>query len=132
MSQENVEIMARGLDAFNRHDVEELVAMSAPEVELVTLRAAVEGTSYRGPDAWATAFRDFDESWEELRTEVERVHSGGNWVLVLAILHGRGLQSGADVAVRLATLTHFRDGLITSFRVYADRDEALRVVGLGE
>jgi hypothetical protein len=48
MSQ-NVEISRQGVEAFNRRDVEALEALSAADAKLVPLRAALEGTAYRGP-----------------------------------------------------------------------------------
>ena len=129
MSQENVQRTRRALQAFNRHDVEALVGLSSPDTELVTLRAAMEGTSYRGPDAWLAAFRDFDESWEDLHYDVEEFREGGDSVLALGTLHGRGRGSGIEVQMSLAYLVRFENGTIRSFRTYNDRSEALEAAG---
>jgi ketosteroid isomerase-like protein len=132
MSEENVEIMRKSLEAFNRHDVEALMEFCSPDVELVTLRAAIEGTAYRGPDAWLTAFRDFDESWEDLHYELEEFRTGRDSVLALGTLRGSGRGSGVGVEVDLACLVRFENGLIRSFRSYGDRAEALEAAGLTE
>jgi ketosteroid isomerase-like protein len=130
MSRENIETMRRALEAFNRHDVEVLTVLSSPDVELVTLRAAMEGTSYRGPDAFPNAFRDFDESWEDLHYDLEEFREGSDSVLALGTLRGRGRGSGVQVEMSLAYLVHFEHGLIRSFRTYSDRAEALEAAGL--
>jgi ketosteroid isomerase-like protein len=132
MSRENIERMRESLRAFNRHDVEALVDLCSPDVELVTLRAAMEGTSYRGPDAWRAAFKDFDESWEGLHYELEEFRAGGDTVLALGTLRGRGRGSGVEVQMGLAYLVHFEQGLIRSFRTYGDRAKALEAAGLSE
>jgi hypothetical protein len=46
MSQENVEIVRRAMDAFNAHDTDRLVSLVDPEIEF---RSAVERKVYRGP-----------------------------------------------------------------------------------
>jgi ketosteroid isomerase-like protein len=130
MSRENIEIMRQSLDAFNRHDVKALAELCSPNAELVTLRAAMEGTSYRGPDAWLTAFRDFDESWEDLHFDVEEFREGRDSVLGLGVLRGRGRGSGVEVEMSLAYLVRFENGLIRSFRTYSDRAEALEAAEL--
>jgi ketosteroid isomerase-like protein len=132
MSQGNVEIMRRGLDAFNRHDVDTLVALSCKDIELVTLRSAMEGTVYRGPDAFVRAFRDFDESWEDLRYEIADMRDGEDWVLGFGMLRGRGRGSGVEVEARLAWLVRVRDGKIESLRTYFDTAQALEAAGLSE
>jgi len=132
MSQENVEIVRRAADAFNRRDAEAFGALLAPDVEIVPLRAALEGTVYRGPDAAAEFFTDSDESWENLRVELEETRDGGDWLLGFGRLWGRGRGSGADVEIPLAWVVRFRDGEITSFRTYTDAGEALAAAGLAE
>jgi hypothetical protein len=54
MSQERrVETMRAAMAAFNRRDGEALGAVLAEDAEIVPVRAAVDGTVYRGPDAGA-------------------------------------------------------------------------------
>jgi hypothetical protein len=44
----------------------------AEDAEIVPVRAAVDGTVYRGPDAGAQYCAAVEESWENLRWEIER------------------------------------------------------------
>ena len=53
MSQENVELARRMIAWFNARDAEAAQAHSTDDVEIVPLRAAMEGTVYRGPEAFA-------------------------------------------------------------------------------
>ena len=73
-----------------------------------------------------------EESWENLRWEVEEIRDGGSWVLALGRIRGRGRGSGALFDAKGAWLARFRDGSVASFRTYPDRDEALKAVGLRE
>jgi ketosteroid isomerase-like protein len=131
MPRGNVELMKEGIEAFNGHDPETLDAMCHPEVELVTLRGALEGTVYRGPGAFTDAFREFDESWEGLRYDVDEVRESGDVVVTLGVLRGTGLGSGVEVASPSAIVVRYEDGLIRSFRTYADRSAVLEAAGVG-
>ena len=53
MSQANVETMRAAIEAFNRRDGEGFGAVLANDAEIVPVRATLEGTVYRGPDAAA-------------------------------------------------------------------------------
>ena len=90
MSEENVERMRAALDAVNLRDVEALTALLAKDAEIVPMRAALEGTVFRGPDAVAQWYAALDESWEEMEGKIESVRDLGDRVLVLGRLQGRG------------------------------------------
>jgi ketosteroid isomerase-like protein len=51
MSQENVELLHRAYDAFNRRDLDALLALCDPDVEFISYTMQVErGDPYRGHD----------------------------------------------------------------------------------
>jgi ketosteroid isomerase-like protein len=130
MSQENVETMRAAIEAFNRRDGEGFGAVLANDAEIVPVRAALEGTVYRGPSAATEYCAAVEESWENLTWEVEEIRDGESWVLALGHIRGRGRGSGATIDARGAWLARFRDGSVTHFRTYPDRIEALQAVGL--
>jgi ketosteroid isomerase-like protein len=132
MSQEDVEVVRQAVEAFNRHDAEAMQAFCMPEVEIVPLRAAVDGTVYRGPDAVARFAADTDESWENARLDIEEVREVGESLLVSARLRGRGRTSGADVDAALALVIRVQAGKLASMRTYTNRADALEAVGLVE
>jgi ketosteroid isomerase-like protein len=132
MSQENVEIVRVAMEAFNRRDGEGFGALLASDAEIVPVRAVLEGTVYRGPGAAAQYCAAVDDSWENLRWEIEEIQDDDGWVLVLGQIRGRGRGSGAVLDVRAAWVARFREGLVTNFHTYTDRGEALEAVGLSE
>jgi ketosteroid isomerase-like protein len=132
MSQENVETMRAAIDAFNRRDGDGFGAVLANDAEIVPVRAALEGTVYRGPSAATQYCTAVEESWENLTWEVEEIKDGDSWVLALGRIQGRGRGSGAAIDAKGAWLARFRDGLVTNFRTYPDRRDALEAVGLAE
>ena len=132
MSQENVEIMRAVLEAFNRRDAEGFGALLDNDAEIVPVRAALEGTVYRGPDAAAQYCAAVDESWDNLEWEVQEIRDGGDWVLALGRIRGGGRGSGVAIDARAGWVARFHDGLVTTFHTYADRGQALEAVGLSE
>src|SRR3954454_14710790 len=112
MSQENVEIVRRAMDAFNRPNGQAMGALLDVDAEIVPVRAALEGTVYRGRDAGAQYCAAVDERWEDLTWEVEEFRDGDDWVLVLGHIRGRGRDSGVAIDSRAAWLAQFRAGLI--------------------
>ena len=132
MSEENVERTLAAIEAFNRRDGESFGKLLAQDAEIVPVRAALEGTVFRGPDAAAQYCAAVEETWENLVWELEEVRQGESWVLALGRIKGLGRGSGATIDARGGWLVRFRDGLITSFRTYPDRTDALEAVGLHE
>jgi ketosteroid isomerase-like protein len=130
MSQENVETMRAAMKAFNRRDAQGFGAFLADDAEIVPVRAALEGTTFSGPDAAAQYCAAVDESWESLRWDVEEIRDGGSWVLALGHIRGGGRESGAVIDARAGWVAQFRDGFVTHFQTYADRGKAFEAVGL--
>jgi ketosteroid isomerase-like protein len=133
MSQENLERLRAGVAAFNRRDVEAFEALIADDVEIIPIRAALEGgTAYRGPGAVARWYAAVDESWEDLQVEIEEMRDGADRVLGLGRIRSRGRGSGVAIDVEVAALARFRDGLIVRLRIYSNRAEAAEAAGMSE
>ena len=107
MSQENVEIVRAAIDAFNRRDGEGFDALLAEDVEIVPVRAALEDAVYRGSDAASQYCAAVEESWEDLRWDIEEIRDGESWVLVLDRIRGRGRGSGVVIDARGGWLCRF-------------------------
>jgi ketosteroid isomerase-like protein len=127
----NVDIMRTALAAFNNRDGAAFDALLDRHAEIVPVRAALEGITFRGPDAASQYCAAVEESWEELRWEVEDIRDLGGRVIALGRIQGRGRDSGAGIDATGAWVADLRDGLITRFHTYSDRAKALEDVGLG-
>jgi hypothetical protein len=66
MSHENVARLRAAVEAFNERDGSKFDRLLAPDAEIVPVRAAIEGTTYRGTDAASQYVAAVDESWESL------------------------------------------------------------------
>jgi ketosteroid isomerase-like protein len=132
MSQENVEIVRQAVDAFNRRDLDAFRALLAPDTEIVPLRAEMEDTVFRGPNAAEEFFTAADQTWEMMRVEVEEIRDCGDRLLALGSFQARGRASGAEVTMKPGWVVRFREGTITSFHSFVHREEALVAAGLHE
>jgi len=125
VSTENSELLRAAIDAFNRRDANAFGALLTDDAEIVPVRAALERTTYRGPDAAVQYCAAVEESWKNLEWEVDEIRDGGNWVLGLGRIRGEGRGSEAVFDVRGAWLARVQGSLVTHFRTYPDQREAL-------
>jgi ketosteroid isomerase-like protein len=89
--------------------------------------------TYLGPDGVRRYMSAVYEAFVDYRPEVEDVLDAGDRVVTLAIEHGRGRDSGAQVEEsRTAHVWTFEDGRAVRLDLYLDRDRALRDVGLAQ
>ena len=133
MSQENVEALLRGLDAFNQRDRAAWVAGCDPELENVPPRDWPESDSIRGREAVWDFFVEGNEPWEQSNFEhVDLIDTGNDKVVLDLRREARGKASGASVAWRYWLVGTFRDGKLFRMEWFADRAEALKTVGLRE
>ena len=132
MSEKNLELARRMIEWFNAPDAEAAQAHSTDDVEIVPLRAAIEDTVYRGPEAFADFGTDTEESWEEIRFDAEALRDAGERVVAIGQLSARARVTGADVTMRLAMLLEFRGDRLSKAQTYADVDEALEAAGPSE
>jgi ketosteroid isomerase-like protein len=132
MSQENVEIVKRGINAFYRRDLDGLEELGTPYIEWTTSMGAIEGETFRGREGSDAYVARLTDAWEEFRTVAEDVRDLGGRVLMLGQVEGRGKGSGVPVDMPLAQVYDFRDGKVCRIRSYLDHAEALEAVGLTE
>jgi ketosteroid isomerase-like protein len=135
MSQENVEIAARWYEAAtSKQDMlaamPRTMALCHPKVEWTVPE---DGTTYRGREGVRQRLKEWLESFDEYRYEVQRIiDCGGDEVLVEAIEVGRGAASGAEVRTTNYELLTIRDGMIMRIREFYEAGDAFEAARLRE
>jgi ketosteroid isomerase-like protein len=134
MSEANVEITRSAYAAFNRGDIEALLAIFDPDIEFNSSDVFFDQPrTYRGLKQWQEEFlSDLMEVFEAYQVNPEEVIDAGDQVLSIVQAGGPGKLSGAETSARLAHLAAFRDGKIVRFTEFKDVAEAREVAGLSE
>jgi ketosteroid isomerase-like protein len=135
MSQENVEAFRRGLEAYNRRDIDAFLEVFDPMVEIHPLTLAMfgkEGTVYRGHEGIRQFVRDVDEVLPRLQVEPLEIRDLGERIVANGRLHARGRASGAEVESPIGWLVEFRERRVIRMTDYLDPKQALEAAGLRE
>lgn len=132
MSQGNVEIVKRAIDAFSSGDADAFAALTTPDLEWKTGLAAIEGEIFRGREGIDTYFERLSGAWDQFRFLADEFRDLGDVVLVFGRLEGRGRGGGVPVVSPVGAAWDLRGGRIWRLRAYLDHGEALKAVGLEE
>ena len=132
MSQENVRLVERAIAAINARDIEGYRACCTENVKLDTPMAAVGGV-YEGIDGIRRFLTDVEEAAPDFRIELDGVEEVDS-KRVIAFLRNSstGRASGIRMAWPQTNVYDLIDGKISHIRIFIDRDEALKAVGLEE
>jgi ketosteroid isomerase-like protein len=131
MSKENIEIVRRAWEAWERGDWDPLNAFYDPAVvwDASTLRGPIAGV-YHGHEGVRRYFQDWLESFEAHRARAEEfIDAGDNVVVVGLRLSGRGKESGVQVDMPRWNLYRIRDGLAFRVELFETKAEALEAAG---
>jgi ketosteroid isomerase-like protein len=130
MSQENVETVGRAIAAINERDIRAYLACCTENVELLLPMA---GAEYLGADGIKRFFTDIEDIGPDFRIEVQRLQAvGDNTVIAFMRTSATGRASGIATGTESTNVYDFIDGKISRVRIFLDRDEALKAVGLAE
>jgi uncharacterized protein len=133
MSQENLEVPRRLIDAYNRGDVPAFLELLDPDVEWIPIMAMLEGRVYRGREDVLRWLEELARDWEYFEPCYEEYRDLGDHVLVLGRWRARGRASGVELENQPgAWLYDVKGGKAVRMRTFTDRDEALKAAGLSE
>jgi ketosteroid isomerase-like protein len=134
MSQENVEIVLRSTDAYNRRDLDGMLESWAQDGVWDWSNArSFDAGVYRGHSEIRAFLEGFLAAWDEVRFNIvdgpEEVEEGLLITENVAYLRGR---DGIEVKARSAHLITIRNGEQTSLTLYQTKQDALEAAGLSE
>jgi ketosteroid isomerase-like protein len=133
MSQANVKLMRKGIDAWNQREADLWLSYAAPEIEWIPAGpAAVERAVYRGYEEVASGLASVWETWEVFEFEESQVRDLGDSVLWLGAVKMRGGASRVELDQEFALHSLVRDGRFTRVQAFLSWQGALETVGLKE
>jgi ketosteroid isomerase-like protein len=131
VSQENVEIVRRFAEGWERADWDGMAELADPNIELHgTVGGVEEGRVRRGVGEIRRDFESNEEIWDEHRVEIQELIDAGDRVVIYQREYQRGKLSGVELVVDAAVLVDVRDGRVVRLQGYMDRDAALEAAGL--
>jgi uncharacterized protein len=132
MSEENVELVRRSLESFNRGDLDALSSDLHPEVEWYDQRELPGATVHHGREATVEHLRSALRDMPGYRVEPAEIIDAGDKVVVCGQVFARGRASEVPVERPYFSVTTVQDGHALSVRLFGTRIEALEAAGLSE
>ena len=135
MSQENVEIVRRGWEAWVRGDLDALLELCDPAVgwDTTHMEGWPEDAVYFGRDGVRRFLEEWLGSWEWFESGAEKIlEAGGDRVVVICWQQGFGPGSEVPVHMDWAQICTLQRGLVCRVEAYSDRAQALEAAGLRE
>jgi ketosteroid isomerase-like protein len=121
------------LDAFNRRDVDAMLALQHPEIEFIPITANLEGEVYRTPGQIRTYVESVPLHWEVFESKAETFYEKGEQVLATGTWIARGRGSGVTLKAQPAAWhVIVRDGLVYRWHAYSDTAKAIQAFGVDE
>ena len=135
MSQENVQIVRRGIKEFNQqfNSTEELdLDFLAPDVALDNSNAAFDNEVFSGLDGIRRYMALQRGMWKHQRVEPrEFIPHGEDQVIVVFRFSSTG-RDGVESVAHAALVVTVREGKIAHLKAFQSKAEALQAVGLSE
>jgi ketosteroid isomerase-like protein len=126
--QRNLELARAGYEAFQRSDLDAVLALTDPEVEIYLPTTLPNSGTFRGHEGYITWIGQWLEAWEDFRIEVLEMEPVGEHHVVTTIHQsavGRG--SGIPVEMDVAYMSDIREGKVIALQMYLTREEAIQV-----
>ena len=134
MSQENVEVLRKWYEAWNRGDRDTAFNNLEPEFELQLPEGGMNVGTVQGREGVTRLVRDYLEVFDFFRIEPEQFFEAGDRIVVFVRTPARGKDSSVEVEFRPAHVWTMRAGKGVRLEVFPfpERQKALEAVGLSE
>jgi ketosteroid isomerase-like protein len=132
MSQETVELIHRGADAFNRRDLGAFLALMDEEAEVLSRLASMEG-GYHGHDGVRRYWENLFDVYPDLTTEIIEVRDVGDLTIAEQRLSGHGAGSGTPLEETIWVVSEWRNNKTVWYSPqYLSEANALEAAGRRE
>jgi ketosteroid isomerase-like protein len=132
MSQENVEIVRKGYEAFERGDIQAVLDLMDSEIESRIDPDTPDWEPHYGRDGFVSFLQAWLEPWETYRIEIDELIDVGERVLAVCREFGRRKDSGFEVEQPAYHVWTLKGGRAVRFDASYKRSYALDAVGLSE
>src|SRR5215207_5321850 len=123
MSEENVELVRRAVEAFNRREL--VFEDFDPEIEWVEDPRYPGAETFQGRSGVERSVQKWWDAWGEITIRLEEVIDFGDRVVIAGHTEARGHGSDVRVTAEVGGVYEFRDGKIVRVHALGSRAEAL-------
>ena len=131
MSEENVELGHRAVDAVNRRDLDALLELMDENVESGSRIVAMEG-GLHGHDGIRRWWKSWFDAFPDYQLEVVETRDRGDVVVATLRAVGHGAGSGLPVEDNIFHASRWQDHRCVWWQVFVTEAEALEAAGLSE
>jgi uncharacterized protein len=134
MSQENVEVVRRGFEAFADGGLDAMAEFWDPDINWRAAEGAIDDVGeMHGRVAVRRYVQDWLDTFDDSSVVVEELRDvGDDRVLAIQRAKGRAKLSGVEIDLRYAVVYTLRAGKVVRAREYLSVDDALEAAGLRE
>ena len=124
--QRNVDLARRGMEAYNRGDIDAVLELFSAELEVYSPPEFINSGVFQGREGWLNWSGQWNEAWQSFDIRIDRVEPVGERFVVLdAHQVGRGRGSGVSVEQDVVYLYEIGDEGCVYLAIYSDREDAL-------
>jgi ketosteroid isomerase-like protein len=134
VSQENVELMRRGIERFNRGDEDDalLADFYDPDAVYHSREDEPDTGVYRGREAIRGLMRMWRDMFSDFSFDVDEYIDAGDVLVMSGWVRVRAHGSDADIREPYNWVVKMRSGRVVEVHEYRTKDEALKAAGLEE
>jgi ketosteroid isomerase-like protein len=130
MSGENAKLYRRGIDAFNRRDLDAFLALAHPDVVGVSRVLAVEGGTYHGHDGTREWWNNLLGVFPDFTIEILSVRDAGRLIVSELTNRAHGEENPAPLEESVWQVSEWRDGQVVRWEIYESESDALEAAGI--
>jgi ketosteroid isomerase-like protein len=125
MSEDLVQLVEKGYEAWNSGDRSWVLRHMAEDVEWITPPDDPDPGTYHGHEGLERYWSQWRAAVGQLNFKIEEMIEAGQSVVVVARRQGRGEHSGLQISDRVIQVFDFEGEVCQRVREYYDRDAAL-------
>ncbi len=130
MSQENVEFVRQGYEAWNAGGVDAILDLLDPQIEWLTSGVGPDPEDFNGHDGVRRWFAKMEDAFEAGCYVVQEIAAVDNRVFAAVRISARGRGSGTPVELEFFHVWTVEGGRAVRMEPFVDRATALEAAGL--
>ena len=126
----NLQIIAQHYAASDRGDLDEMLAVLAPDARWTEMAGFPCAGTYVGPDAVRTGvFERLAAEWDGYTADIRELFDAGDTIVGLGEYSGSNKRTGESFRARVAHVWRLTDGRVTAFEQFTDTLLVARATG---